>query len=105
MASRPGSTSKPPVRVVLATTTLFSLISSQRGAALALVELGGVAFVASGVAERSLGPWAPWFVLAAVLIGCALRAIDLESCALFVPGGLYGTVKEAFGKRAARVGA
>ena len=39
------------VRVVLATRTLLSFISTWRAAALVLVELGAVAFFASGVAE------------------------------------------------------
>jgi magnesium transporter len=103
MWPRSPSRPKTPIRVVLATTTLLSFISSGRGAALALVELGGAVFFASGVAERALGPSAPWFVLAAVLLGLVLRAIDLESCALFVPGGLYGTVKEALGQRASKL--
>ena len=96
---------KAPVRVVLATTTLLRLISPGRGAALTFVELGGAAFFASGVGERALGASAPWFILAAVLIGVALRRVDLEACALFIPGGLYGTVKEAFGKPTAKVAA
>jgi magnesium transporter len=100
-----SSPSRAPVRVVLATATFFSFISSGRGAALVLVELGGAAFFASGAAEQSLGPSAPWFVLAAVLLGGALRAVDLESCALFLPGGLYGAVREAFGKRTAKLAA
>jgi hypothetical protein len=100
-----ASSSIGPVRVVLATTTLLAFISSWRAAALALVEFGGIAFFASGAAERALGQMAPWCVLAAVLAGCALRAIDLEGCALFVAGGLYGTVKRAYGKPAARVAA
>ena len=99
------SPSSSPVRVVLATTTLIAFVSSWRAAALTLVEIGGVAFFASGAAERALGEGAAWFVLFAVLAGIVLRAIDLESCALFLPGGLYGTVREALGTRAARVAA
>ena len=89
----------------MATTTLLSFISLGRGAALAVVELGGAAAFASGVAERALGPSAPWFVLSAVLLGIVIRAVDLESCALFLSGGLYGIVKEALGKPAARLAA
>jgi magnesium transporter len=69
------------------------------------VELGVAAFYASGVAERALGPSAPWFVLAAVVLGLALRAVDLECCALFVPGGLYGTTRQALGERASKLAA
>ena len=50
-------------------------------------------------------PPAPWFVLAAVVLGAALRAADVEARALFVPGGLYGSVRETLGELAAKVGA
>src|SRR5579871_242980 len=105
MASRSTVRSPVPVRVVLATTTLLSLISSWRAAAIALAELGGLAFFASGVAEGALGASGAWYVLLAVLTGVALRAADIESCGLFVPGGLSGTVREALGKRAGRAAA
>src|SRR5204863_6298264 len=88
-----------------ARTTLRSWSAPSRGRAFALIELGSAAFFAAGVAERMIGPAAPWFVLAAILLGAALRAIDLESCALFIPGGAYGTVKYAFGKGPARLAA
>ena len=82
-----------------------SLLSSERGAALALLELGTTAFFAAGVADGTVGSLAPWFLLGAVLVGLALRAVDLEGCALFIPGGLYGSVRSAFGGRAARLAA
>src|SRR5262245_30442059 len=80
-------------------------ISRGSGAALAFLELAAPAFVAAGVARAMSGDSAPWFVAAAVIVGFALRAVDLESCARFVPGGLYGSVKQAFGPPAAVVGA
>ena len=57
------------IRVVFATRALLSFISTWRAATLVLVDLGAVAFFASGVAEAHIGPSAPWFVLAAVLVG------------------------------------
>jgi magnesium transporter len=85
------------VRVVLATRTLLSFISTWRATALVLVELGAVAFFASGVAEARIGPSAPWFLLSAVIVGVLFRAVDIEARALFVPGGLFGSVREALG--------
>src|SRR5262245_45308368 len=90
---------------VLVGTTLLSRISVGRGEALALVEVGTVAFFAAGIAERSLGPTAPLVLLAAVVLGLGLRAVDLETCALFVPGGLYGIVQHALGRSSATVAA
>src|SRR5437870_387560 len=42
---------------------------------------------------------APLFLLGAVVAGWAIRSLDLESTALFIPGGLYGATAQAFGKR------
>ena len=50
-------------------------------------------------------PAAPVLLFFAVLVGWALRAVDLESCALFIPGGVYGTAKEAYGARVSRLAA
>src|SRR6185295_10584774 len=85
------------VRVILAPRTLLSFISTWRAAALVMVELGAVAFFASGVAEARIGPSAPWFVLVAVIVGFLLRAVDIEARGLFVPGGLFGSVRETLG--------
>jgi magnesium transporter len=90
---------------VLASGTLVSYVSVWRAAARALGELGCVAFFVGGVAWTSIGSAAPWYVLAAVLIGAALRAVDVEARALFVPGGLYGSVKDALGRAPAKIAA
>jgi magnesium transporter len=66
----------------------------------ALAEVGAVGLFAAGVADRLIGDAAPWYLLAAVLLGFAVRAVDLETCALFLPGGAYGAAGQAFGRRA-----
>ena len=76
-----------------------------RATARALVELGSAAFFVAGVAWSSAGAPAPWFVLGVVALSAAFRAADVEARALFVPGGLYGSVKETLGGSAAKVGA
>ena len=83
----------------------MSYVSVWRATARALTELGAGAFFAGGVAWAVLGPPAPWFVLAVVVIGMLLRAADVEARALFVPGGLYGSVRETLGPIAARTAA
>jgi magnesium transporter len=96
---------RPPrqVRVILSSTALLSFTSVWKATALAVAELGVAAFFVMGVAQSFLGEWAPWFVLAACVLGAYVRAIDIESWALFIPGGLIGRVECAFGWRAARV--
>src|SRR5580765_3294119 len=100
MAATPPS---PRVRIVLATRALVSFASASRAAALAIPDLGFAAFFIAAITTPVLGGSAPWFVLAAVLLGLGCRAIDVESWALFVPGGVPGRVERAFGSRAALV--
>ena len=81
----------------------MSYVSVWRAAARALVELGCGAFFVGGVAWASIGSAAPWYVLAAVVFSFAVRAVDIEARALFVPGGLYGSVRDALGQRPAKL--
>jgi magnesium transporter len=90
---------------VLASGTLVSYVSVWRAAARALVDLGCGAFFVGGVAMASIGSAAPWYVLAAVALSFAVRAVDLEARALFVPGGLYGSVRDALGRLPAKAAA
>src|SRR5262245_18676930 len=91
------------VRVVLATRTLLAFTPTWRAATLAVAELGSVAFFASGIAEAAIGPTAPWFLLAAVLLGAFVRAVDVEARGLFVRGGVYGLVRQALGEVPGRI--
>jgi magnesium transporter len=93
------------VRIVVAATALLSFMSVWKAAALALAELGIAAFFVTGLVEAAVGPSGAWFVLAACLLGALVRAIDVESWAVFVPGGFTGRVAQAFGPRAASVAA
>ena len=93
------------IRVVLATRTLLTFTPAWRAAALALGELGCVAFFAAGLAEAAVGSAAPWYVLAAVLVAACVRAVDLEARGLFVRGGLHGLVRQALGEVPARLAA
>ncbi len=88
------------VRVVLSATALLSFMSVWKAAALAIAELGVGAFFAVGLARALAGDWAPWVVLTAALLSLLARAADIESWALFIPGGLIGRAEHAFGPRA-----
>ncbi|HYR87539.1 MAG TPA: magnesium transporter [Terriglobia bacterium] len=91
------------VRVVLSTTALLSFMSVSRATALALAELGIAAFFVIGVARSIIGESAPWFVLVACALSAFVRAIDIESWAFFIPGGLIGRTERVFGSRVANV--
>ena len=81
----------------------MSYVPVWRASARALAELGVGAFFIGGIAWTALGAEGAWGVLAVVLVGTVLRAADVEARALFVPGGVYGSVRETLGQRPATV--
>ncbi len=93
------------VRVILSSPALQPFMSVRKGAAHAIAQIGVAAFIVPGLARVSLGPSAGWFVLAATILAAFVRAIEVESWALLIPGGFVGRVKRAFGVPAARVAA
>ena len=85
------------VQVVVATTVMLSFISFWRAAAIVLSDLASSAYYVGGIAEQAIGKAAPWFILAIMLFSYAVRAIYIESCSMFVRGGVYKVVHEAMG--------
>jgi amino acid transporter len=98
--SRPTTTT---AKVVVATTVALSFISFWRGASIVLSDLASSAFYAGGIVEEAVGPAAPWFVLAVMLFSFAVRSVYMESCSMFVRGGVYIVVKDSMGPFAARL--
>src|SRR5512141_1138214 len=94
---------RSPVRVVVATTVFLSFISYWRAAAIVLNDLGSSAFYAGGIAEQAVGKSAPWFIVGVMLFSFTVRAVYVESCSMFVRGGVYRVVKEALGGTLAKV--
>src|SRR6266849_1631378 len=84
-------------RVLVATTAMLTFISFWRAAAIVLNDLASSAYYAGGEAEGFIGKTAPWFILAIMLFSYAVRAVYVESCSMFVRGGVYRVVKEALG--------
>src|SRR3954463_487905 len=84
-------------KVVIATTLALSFISFWRAAAIVLNDLGSSAFYAGGIAEKAIGASAPWFILFVMFFSYAVRAVYVESSAMFTRGGVYRVVKEAMG--------
>ena len=91
------------VRVVVATSVLLSFISFWRAAAIVLADLGSTAFYVGGITEQAVGKSAPWFILGVMLFSYAVRALYIESSAMFVRGGVYRVVKEAMGGTLAKL--
>src|SRR5262245_1382902 len=90
-------------RVVVASTVMLSFISFWRGAAIVLSDLASSAFYAGGIAEGAIGKSAPWFILAVMLFSFAVRSVYLESCSMYVRGGVYVVVRDAMGPFLARL--
>jgi amino acid transporter len=83
--------------VIIVGSVMFSFISYWRVAAVVLCDLASTAFYIGGIVEQAIGPAAPWYILAVMLFSYAVRAVYIESCSLFVRGGVYRVVKEAIG--------
>ncbi len=91
------------VRIVVATSIMLTFISYWRAAAVILNDLASSAYYAAGIAEQAVGKTAPWFVIGVMLFSFAVRAVYVESCSMFVRGGVYRIVKEALGGGLAKV--
>jgi amino acid transporter len=96
--AKSGTTTK----VVVATTVMLSFISFWRAAAIVLSDLASSAYYVGGIAETAIGKSAPWFILGIMLFSYAVRAVYIESCSMFVRGGVYRVVREAMGSTYAK---
>ena len=103
MSPDSSTRSSTTTKIVVATTVALSFISFWRGAAIVLSDLASSAFYAGGIAEQAVGPAAPWFVLGVMLFSFAVRSVYMESCSMFVRGGVYVVVRDSMGPFIARL--
>src|SRR5437879_10383713 len=82
-------------RFVVPVTILLTFISFWRAAAIVLSDLGSSAYYVGGIAEKAIGKSAPWFILGIMLLSYSVRAVYIESCSMFVRGGVYRVVRYA----------
>ncbi len=92
----------PATRVLVASSAMLAFISFWRVAAIVLNDMGSSAFYAGAIAEHFVGKTAPWFILAIMLLAGTVAALYIESCGMFVRGGVYRVVKEAMGSTLAK---
>jgi len=97
--------SPSPTQVVVVTSVMFTFISYWRTAAIVLCDLASTAYYIGGIVESNIGPAAPWFILAVMIFSYGVRSIYIESCAMYVRGGVYRVVKEALGGGMAKLAA
>lgn len=81
---------------------MLSFISFWHAAAIVLSDLASSAYYVGGIAETAIGKSAPWFILGIMLFSYAVRAVYIESCSMFVRGGVYRVVSEAMGPTLAK---
>lgn len=93
----------PTAKVVIISSVMFVFISYWRVAAVILCDLASTAYYIGGIVEHSIGPAAPWFVVAVMLFSYGVRAVYIESCSMYVRGGVYRIVKESLGRTFAKV--
>src|SRR6266404_1691677 len=83
--------------VIIVGSVMFSFISYWRVAAVVLCDMSSTVYYIGAIVESAIGKAAPWFILAVLLFSYGMRSVYIESCALFVRGGVYRVVKEAMG--------
>ncbi|MBM3786960.1 MAG: APC family permease [Acidobacteria bacterium] len=99
----PAQPTAAAAKVVVATTVALSFISFWRGAAIVLSDLASTMYYVGGITEQAIGKSAPWFVLAVMLFSFAVRSIYMESCSMFVRGGVYVVVRDSIGPNMAKL--
>src|SRR2546423_5321218 len=101
--STEATTANGRTQVIVATSVMLSFISFWRAAAIVLNDLGSSAYYVGGISEKAVGRAAAWFIFGVMLFSYAVRAIYIESCAMFTRGGVYRVVKEAMGGTLAKL--
>src|SRR5262249_40520949 len=102
MKSRSDAVLAGAPRVLIASTAMLAFISFWQAAAVVLNDLGSSAVYAGAIAEHFIGKTALWFILAIMILSFAVRSLYIESCSMFVRGGVYRVVKEAMGSTLAK---
>src|SRR5215813_8950077 len=112
MATTPGDSPQPSsgaqrawgaAKVIILSSVMFTFISYWRTAAVVLCDLASTSFYIGAIVEQSIGPAAPWFILGVMLFSYAVRWVYIETCTLFVRGGVYRVVRAALGKFMAKL--
>src|SRR6266566_1390762 len=85
-------------QVIVVSSVMFTFISYWRTAAVVLCDLASTSYYIGAIVEQAIGPAAPWFILAVMFFSYAVRWVYIESCTLFIRGGVYRVVREALGR-------
>src|SRR5262249_50552302 len=97
------SSTSTATKVVVATTVALTFISFWRAAAIVLSDLASTMYYIGGITEQAIGKPAAWMVVAVMLFSYLVRSIYMESCSMFVRGGVYVVVKDSIGPTVAKL--
>jgi Amino acid permease len=92
-----GQSKGRAAQIVVVSSVMFTFISFWRVAAVVLCDMSSTVYYIGAIVESAIGKAAPWFILAVLLFSYGMRSVYIESCSLFVRGGVYRVVKEAMG--------
>ena len=102
-APRGDAATVTPTVILILSSAIFSFIGAWRTAAVVLCDLASTAYYIGGIVESQIGAAAPWFIFAVMVFSYAVRSVYIESCSMFVRGGVYRVVREAMGHGMAKV--
>ena len=80
-SDRSTSRLRRATQVIVVGSAMFTFISYWRTAAVVLCDLASTAYYIGGIVEQSIGPAAPWFILAVMCFSYCVRSVYIESCA------------------------
>ena len=95
--------SSTTTKVVVATTVALTFITFWEAASVVLNDIASTMYYIGGITEQAIGKPAPWMVLAVMLFSYAVRSVYMESCGMFVRGGVYIVVKDSIGPTVAKL--
>src|SRR5438045_5829033 len=90
-------------KVVVATSVALAFISFWRAGAVVLNDMASTMYYIGGITEQAIGKPAPWMVMAVMLFSFAVRSVYMESCSMFVRGGVYVVVRDSIGPTVAKL--
>src|SRR2546423_13251783 len=99
----PAPISAKEIRVIVVSTGMLVFSSFWRASAIVLCDMASTVYYIGGIVEQAVGRSAPYFILGVMLFSYAVRAVYVESCAMFTRGGVYRVVKEAMGSTLAKL--
>src|SRR6476659_9722063 len=98
-----SNNSTTTTKVVVATTVALTFITFWEAASVVLNDLASTMYYIGGITEQAIGKPAPWMVMAVMLFSFAVRSVYMESCSMFVRGGVYIVVRDSIGPTVAKL--